>query len=147
MQDLLQGYRATLEWPVAWGDMDAAQHVNNIIYFRYSESGRLEYFKHIDFEVDVQNVEDPFGPILAEISCKYKAPLTYPDTVIIGTRVDLDSIDEFSFWTKQIILSQAKKRIVAEISSRIVSYNYQTLKKAPLPEAVKQRIMAIEHPS
>ncbi|MEO1654174.1 MAG: thioesterase family protein [Bacteroidota bacterium] len=147
MQDLWQGYQARLELPVAWGEMDAAQHVNNVIYFRYSESGRLEYFRKIDFEVDVQDVQNPIGPILAEISCKYKAPLTYPDQITVATRVPLDSFDEYSFWSEQIIISHAKKRIVAELKARLVSYNYQTLKKAPLPREVKEKITAIERPS
>ena len=27
--------------PVRWGDMDALGHVNNAMYFRYAESGRI----------------------------------------------------------------------------------------------------------
>ena len=35
----------TIEIPVIWGDMDAFQHVNNTVYFRYFENVRIEYFE------------------------------------------------------------------------------------------------------
>jgi acyl-CoA thioester hydrolase len=31
MQDLIKDYPVVIEMPIAWGDMDAFQHVNNII--------------------------------------------------------------------------------------------------------------------
>jgi acyl-CoA thioester hydrolase len=35
--------------PVAWGEMDAMGHINNIIYFRYFETVRIEYFNRLDY--------------------------------------------------------------------------------------------------
>jgi acyl-CoA thioester hydrolase len=35
MRELLAGYPVILDIPVAWGEMDALRHVNNIVYFRY----------------------------------------------------------------------------------------------------------------
>ena len=32
---------------VHWGDMDALGHVNNVIFFRYVESGRISYFNEL----------------------------------------------------------------------------------------------------
>ena len=29
---------------VLWGEMDAWNHINNVIYFRYFETGRVEFF-------------------------------------------------------------------------------------------------------
>ena len=37
----LENYPVVIEIPVAWGDMDAFQHVNNVAYFRYFESARI----------------------------------------------------------------------------------------------------------
>ncbi|MFO7632899.1 MAG: acyl-CoA thioesterase [Caldilinea sp.] len=45
MSDLLAGFPVIVEISVAWGEMDAFQHVNNIVYFRYFESGRIAYFE------------------------------------------------------------------------------------------------------
>ena len=43
MHELLALYPVTLALRVAWGDMDAFQHVNNTVYFRYFESARIAY--------------------------------------------------------------------------------------------------------
>ena len=48
MNHLLDGFPVVTEIPVAWGEMDALQHVNNVTYFRYFETARIDYFKHID---------------------------------------------------------------------------------------------------
>ena len=39
--DLLADFPVTVEIPVAWGDMDAMGHVNNVVYFRYFETARI----------------------------------------------------------------------------------------------------------
>jgi acyl-CoA thioester hydrolase len=35
MTTILEDYPVIVEFPVAWGEMDAMGHVNNIVYFRY----------------------------------------------------------------------------------------------------------------
>ena len=44
MQALLETFPVVSKIPVLWGDMDSFQHVNNVIYFRYFESARIQYF-------------------------------------------------------------------------------------------------------
>ena len=40
--------------PVAWGDMDAFGHVNNVLYYRYMESARIRYMDELNiFQHDV----------------------------------------------------------------------------------------------
>ncbi len=75
---LLEGYPVVIEIPVAWGDMDSFQHVNNINYFRYFESSRSLYSK----KVELQNLKGDTGiePLLGSTSSTYNFPLTYPDT-------------------------------------------------------------------
>lgn len=43
----LADYPIVFEQRVAWGDMDAFGHVNNVIYYRYIESARLYYLDHL----------------------------------------------------------------------------------------------------
>ena len=44
MNSPVADYPVVIETPVAWGEMDAYGHVNNIVYFRYFESARIAYF-------------------------------------------------------------------------------------------------------
>ena len=39
MSDLLKNYTCIIEQTVQWGDMDAAQHINNTVYFKYFTLG------------------------------------------------------------------------------------------------------------
>lgn len=144
MEKSLDKYPHHCEIEVAWGEMDAALHVNNTIYLRYSETARIKYFDAVQFTVDTQNPDNRLGPILAEAQCKYKFPLTHPDTVTVATRLAPDSIDEFSFWIEQLVFSQKAQRIAAEIRTRIVCYDYQSKRKAAIPDNLKQRILAFE---
>jgi acyl-CoA thioester hydrolase len=140
MDDLLKNYPVIITIPVAWGEMDAFQHVNNVIYFKYFESVRIAYFERMDL-MALMN-ETGIGPILASTQCKYKVPLTYPDTVSVGTRVS--SIEEDRFSMDYIVASQDRKVVAAEGQGLIVSFDYTKGAKTSLPDEVVKRIKAIE---
>ena len=69
--------------PVQWGDMDAFAHVNNTVYLRWFESARLAYFERLAVSTSNRGV----APILASVSCRFRAPVTYPDVVHAGARI------------------------------------------------------------
>ena len=138
VQDLLKDYPSYVEIPVQWGDMDAMQHVNNIMYLRYMESSRIKFFTDV---LKIGFSPDGVGAILAEIHCKYKFPLTYPDTVIAASRILPDSMDEYSVKIQHTIVSIKHQRVAAEGIARIVFYDYLEKKKAMIPEAVKMRLL------
>lgn len=140
MEQLLEGYPVIIEIPVAWGEMDSLQHVNNIVYFRYFESARMAYFQEIDIWSYMD--ETGVGPILASTECKFRIPLSYPDTVSVGTRI-ID-VAEDRFVMKYVVISHQHQRLAAEGEGLIVSYDYRAKKKAPLPLEIKARIKALE---
>ena len=50
----LQQYPIIYSQVVAWGDMDAFGHVNNVIYYRYIEIARLAYLNQLNvFDEDI----------------------------------------------------------------------------------------------
>lgn len=140
IRGLLKDYPVVVSIPVAWGEMDALQHVNNIVYFRYFETARLAYFEKIKFMDTTQS--GGIGPILAETSCKFRKPLTYPDTVWIGVRTGSIDVDRF---TMSLCLVSAKlEKIAAEGTALIVSYDFNAKRKAVLPDEIRRNIEAIE---
>lgn len=143
MEDLLKDYPTTIDIPVQWGDMDAAQHVNNIIYLRWFESARVRYFEALQELMDFTG-EAELGAILAETYCRYKMPVTYPDTVTIATRVLIETMDEFSFKMEHIIVSQQYQRIATEGWTRMVCYDYRQKRKASIPDALREKILQKE---
>ena len=140
MNDLLKHCPVVIEIPVAWGEMDAFQHVNNIVYLRYFESARIAYFERLGY-IELRQTTG-IGPILGSLQCRFKIPVTYPDQVFVGTWVS--QIDADRFIIKFQIVSQKHQKVAAEGEGVIVSYDYRENKKAPLPEEVKQRIQALE---
>jgi acyl-CoA thioester hydrolase len=140
MKEMLEGYPVVIEIPVAWGEMDSLQHVNNIVYFRYFESARMAYFNQIDFWSYMDDTG--IGPILASTQCKFKIPLSYPDTVSVGARIT--NVEDDRFLMKYVVISHQHQRIAAEGEGVIVSYDYREKKKAPVPQEIKARIEALE---
>ena len=140
MKQLLKDYPVVMEIPVAWGEMDAFQHVNNVAYFRYLESGRIAYFQELDLMGIMERTG--VGPILASAQCRFKIPLTYPDTVSVGVRIS--EIGEDRFTMKYVVVSHRLEKVAAVGEGLIVSFNYWENEKAPLPAEVRERIQALE---
>lgn len=131
---LLSDYPCIISQAVQWGEMDAANHVNNAVYMRYFETARIEFFNQIDFMDFTGN--DGIGPILAEVNCKYKAPLTFPDNIKITARILSDSLTEFGFTLQHVVYSEKLQRIAAEGTSKIVCYDYRNKRKALIPRNI-----------
>lgn len=140
MKELLKDFSVIIEVPVSWGEMDAFSHVNNIVYFRYFESGRIKYFEEMDY---FKYIDQGIGPILASTSCRYRLPLTYPDTVSIGTRVT--KLTEDRFWMQYHVISHKHKKLAAEGEGVIVSFDYKTNKKVALPVELREKIIVLEN--
>jgi acyl-CoA thioester hydrolase len=139
-EDLLRDYPVVIDIPIAWGEMDALQHVNNMVYFRYFESVRVVYLEKIDF-LGRDNTQG-IGPILAATQCRYKIPLTYPDRIRVGARAD--RVENDRFFMKYAVVSEQRGKIAAEGEAEIVAYDYRNLVKAEMPKAVVDRIAEVE---
>jgi acyl-CoA thioester hydrolase len=140
MNELLAGYPVIVEQAVVWGEMDSYRHVNNVVYFRYFENGRLEYFRRLSWE-EIER-RTGVGPILAATSARFRKPLTYPDTISIGTR--LVSISEDRFTMKHVIVSHALGAVTTEGEGLVVSFHYERGEKAPIPDELRKRIAELE---
>jgi acyl-CoA thioester hydrolase len=139
-ESLLAEFPVVIEQAVLWGEMDAYRHVNNVVYFRYFENARIEYFRRLDW---IQFEKDTgIGPILAATSAKFRKPLTFPDTIQIGARVI--ELREDRFALEHHIVSQRLGTLVTEGHGVVVSYLHGEHKKVPLPDEIRSRITALE---
>ena len=138
--DLLAGFPVVVEQAVAWGDMDSYRHVNNVVYFRYFENARLEYFRRLDWEA--LEKETGVGPILAATSARFRRALTYPDTIWIGARIA--SIMDDRLVLEHRIVSQKLNALATEGEGTIVTFHYERGEKVPVPEELRRRIAQLE---
>lgn len=140
MKNPLDLFPVIIEIPIAWGDMDAFRHVNNVRYFRYIESGRIAYMEKLSYMELMER--SGVGPILASTQCRYKIPLTFPDVISVGTRVS--ELKEDRFTMKHLIYSHRFQKTAAEGEGVIVSFDYKAGRKAPVPDEIKRGIMGLE---
>src|ERR1051325_592438 len=121
-EELFQTFPVIVTQAVVWGDMDAYQHVNNVVYFRYFENARLEYVRRLDWFA-YQQVTG-IGPILAATQARFRRALTYPDTIHIGIR--LLEMKEDRFTVEHHIVSEKLNEIATLGQGVIVAYHYPT---------------------
>jgi acyl-CoA thioester hydrolase len=140
MKDLISTYPVVIEIPILWGDMDAFQHVNNIVYFKHFESVRMAYFEKIGF-FEIMNKTN-IGPILASTQCRYKIPLTYPDQVTVGAKVEAMEKDRFIM--KYAAISHKHQKIAALGEGLLVTFDYHNNIKALIPDEIRNRIIDLE---
>ncbi len=133
-------YAVQIELPIQWGDMDAFNHVNNAMYFRYFESARIAYFEKLGvMEIGSKN---NIAPILAETNCRYKLPLNYPDTILVGARIIENH--SYGFMMEYAVYSYQHKKISSIGTGRIVMLNYATHEKVKVDSELLSKINELE---
>ena len=121
---------------VAWGDMDAFGHVNNVQYYRYIESARIAYLMALNiFDQDIVTV-------VASSQCKYLKPVFYPDQLKIGARVE--EMRNSSLRMSYLLWSEQQQAIVALGEAVMVCVDKENMLKLPIPEIIRQKVTKIE---
>ncbi len=121
-----------------WSDCDMLGHVNNATYLTYAEQARTEYCEKLDWDWQKH------GLILAKAELHFKKPLLYTDNPIIYVRIS--KLGNKSFDMEHIIMDEKGENpeLVAIITCVGVMIDYQTGKTFPIPEDVRQKIIAFE---
>lgn len=118
----LKDYPTVFEQVMAWGDMDIFQHLNNVRYYEYAQSARIDHLGRYGF-FDKGNYT-----VIVATSCQYLHSVLFPDTLWIGVR--LKKIGNTSLTHEYCYYSTAQKRIVALGESVVVHMNAQGEKQA-----------------
>ncbi|GJE99277.1 acyl-CoA thioesterase [Phanerochaete sordida] len=164
------GYDPTSFWEqhIVWGDHDSFQHVNNVRYLRFFESGRIKWMMSLGREIGGAEKAEAMmkgrgvSLILKSVSINYKRPVTYPDTLLIAhrphagpmgsaahtetgprdTQVDpgraARRLARTHFHCMAVAWSYKQRRIVTESDSVLVWYDYDKLAKCSPGEEVLQ---------
>ncbi|NIE97607.1 acyl-CoA thioesterase [Acinetobacter sp. Tr-809] len=121
---------------IAWGDMDAFGHVNNVQYYRYIESARIAYLMALNiFDQDILTV-------VASSQCKYLSPVFYPDVLHIGARIE--ELRNSAFRMHYVLWSETQNQVVATGEAVMVCVDKLTSKKLNIPDTIRQKIVQLE---
>ena len=121
----------TAQIPIRWGDMDAYQHVNNTVYFRYMEQARVEYLENLGYAI----VPRGTAPVIINASCTFLVPLTYPGRVEV--RMFLGAPGRSSVASSYEIRRCDDDTLYASGEARIVWTEVASGKSAPIPEGLR----------
>jgi len=130
-------HRTTLQ--VRFRDIDAFGHVNNAVFFSYVELARIRYL------LDVLQPEQTFDRlplILARVELDYRSPITFGQEVLVDTRVD--RIGRTSFSMSHRMTAQPGGRLVGDVRTVLVTYDYEAAAPIPVPDEWRTRISAHE---
>ncbi|KAJ1659723.1 hypothetical protein IWQ61_001247 [Dispira simplex] len=137
VQDLVRNYPSVVSLPVQWGVQDAFGHLNNVAYFRFAESGRWDCLVRLGQFMDAEKFKSflygmGVGPIVKQVSCKYKQVVEYPDTLTVGTRFTTRGKDRVMMET--IMVSHKTRKLAAVSQCEMVIYDYAKHQKCNTPD-------------
>ena len=114
--------------PTRWSDNDMLGHVNNVIYYRYFEAMVVRFQME---EAGVDWVNDKVSPQAVETLCRFHRPLSFPETVEAGLRVERIGNSSLTF---QVALFGENEETPAATGHFIhVFVNAESLKPEPIP--------------
>lgn len=140
MTGRITGFPVILQQQLDWGDMDALNHINNVVYFRYFENVRMKYFERIGMIEEMEKTK--VAPILGATECKFLLPLTYPDTITLGASVS--RVREKRLTMKYVIYSQKSKEIASEGSAEVVFVDFSSGRSTLVSETILAAIKKIQ---
>lgn len=127
----------TLEIKLDWSEMDLFGHINNVAYFKYAQTARVNYLEEVG--INTADPENKNSFAVANSSCQFKTPLFFPGTIKVITTTDW--IKNTSLQLSHKLFDQ-KNELAAEILDVLVLFDYATQKKMEIPDSVKKKIQA-----
>jgi acyl-CoA thioester hydrolase len=117
---------------VRWRDMDLNRHVNNVVYFRYFEQARIEWF---DAAVNAWR-DRSHGIVIANAYCNFIRPIEYPAELDVCVYVGAPGRSSFQF-DYGIHPRDDRDVTYADGYTRVVWVDRRTGRSAPLPDTLR----------
>lgn len=132
-------FNTELKLRIDWSELDFFGHVNNVQFFKFIQSARVNYWELIGLYKML--TEEKIGPLLASAECQFKTPLYYPGNIRILTR--LEFIKNTSFGLEYHLLNDAGET-VAEAHDVMVLWDFNQNVKCEIPDKLREAIGKIE---
>lgn len=117
---------------VRWGDMDSLGHVNNAMFARFFESGRIAMFAEWGWTAS-QNDHDF---VIVRLAIDFRTQIHYPGAVDTGTKVM--RIGRSSITLAQALFQDGECAATAE--AIVVFIDLGANRSVPLPDDIRARI-------
>lgn len=114
---------------IAWGDMDALGHVNNVRYFEYFQQARLEWLESLGL-----GMHQTVGPVVVHVACTFLKPITYPAHLNICSSI-LNVGNSSATLSHEIFQADT---LMATGNTKAVWFDYMNKISVPLPEIIRR---------
>ena len=132
VQALLSTSSHVYSQALIWGDMDAFGHLNNVHFYRYFESARIDAINTLGgFAKDGQIV------VIAESNCKFLRPVVYPDMLHVG--VSIKRLGRTSLTMHYRMISEAQEALAAE-GDAVIVYIGENGKPTPMSDDIRSKL-------
>jgi acyl-CoA thioester hydrolase len=123
----------TYKIKVAWGEMDAFGHVNNVTYVRYFESARADYFTAMNIWDSPQKPLKA-GPVLTRLEMDYRRQVVFPAD--LDVTLEVSSLSSRGF---QIVTSMWNEEgdCVLTGEAGFIWLDFEQGRPTGIPEALK----------
>lgn len=138
---MLEEFPVVVDVVVRWADQDALGHVNHTRYLRYFEIARIAYLERLGMDPPGPAWQE-FGIIIASLTCRFLAPITYPDTLSVGAGIVSMSADRCTI--EHLAVSKKLDKPAARGTAVLVAYDYAAGRRRPIPPGFVQKIVALE---
>ena len=124
-----------MSFPIRWGDMDAMGHVNNVTYFRYLETVRIEWMRSLGMMPNPRGE----GIVIINAFCNFLIQLEYPGDVLAKMYVANAGRSSFD---KFITLERTDQPGLIHASGGATTVWIDSVRKksVPLPDAMRRLI-------
>lgn len=135
-----QDFKFSFDVPVRYADVDSRGHVNNAMYIRYFEEGRMHYLHDV---VGFPFTESPDADIIVlNMHCDYISPTFLGE--IMNVHTGISRLGNKSMEMLYLITDKTSGRTVAEGSSVLVAYDYSARKTMGIPDSFREKIARFE---
>lgn len=139
MQNENPKYPITITLRIDWCDLDIFKHVNNVMYFKYIQTARVNYWEQSKLVSMYE--EDGIIPMLLSTQCRYIKPMYYPGDVTVKSSITY--IKNSSFGLSHLLFDHHGD-LVAEAQDVMVLLNEKTQQKVTVPDEIRAHIKSIE---
>lgn len=119
------------EITILWGDLDAYNHVNNVLYFRYLEETRVRWMLQHHLMAEHLTAR----PVLVKSGVTFLKSVLYPATLRVDIRLSENSARSISL-RHEIRDANQHEICYAEAYAKLVWVDVATGKSIPLPPQV-----------
>ncbi|MGB8704500.1 MAG: acyl-CoA thioesterase [Gillisia sp.] len=122
-------FKISVELRIDWSDLDMYKHVNNLMFMKFMQTGRVEFWERTGLAETYERTNR--GPMLVSSHCDFRKSLYYPGKAIVKTK--LGYLKNSSFSVEHVILNE-KGELCAEGRDVAVCFDFNKNETYRIPD-------------